>query len=283
MLKVVVPATTANLGVGYDTLGMALSLYSEFYFEESDSFKYVGFLDEFANDDNLVKKTYEFLMKRLNKEIIPLKITINDRIPIERGMGSSSAIIVAGLLAASYYSKCNLSKSELLKYAVEIEGHPDNVAPAIMGGLISSIKTENKYITIPYDVNKDLNFITISPEYRVSTKYARSVLPKSLPYEDIIHNTSRITNLPYALKNGDVDLLKVVLDDRMHEPYRMKLIKDAYDIKELALKNDSAFCISGSGSTMLVISKNLKLVDLLKDSYEVHALKVGNGAWMEEI
>lgn len=283
MLKVVVPATTANLGVGFDTLGMALSLYSEFYFEESDKFEYYGFLDEFKNDNNLVKTSYEFLMKKLNKKIIPLKITIKDNIPIERGMGSSSAIIVAGLMAASFYSKANLTKEELLKYAVMIEGHPDNVAPAIMGGLISSIKNNDEYLTFRYDVNEDLNFITISPSYRVSTKFARSVLPECLSYSDVVNNTSRITNLPYAFKKGDIELLKIVLDDRMHEPYRMKLIKDSYEIKKIALDNNAAFCISGSGSTMLVISKDTNIANIFKDKYEVHTLKVGTGAYMMEV
>lgn len=282
MLKVVVPATTANLGVGYDTLGMSLSLYSELYFEESDAFEYIGFLDEFKNDNNLVKTSYEFLMNKLNKRIIPLKIRFFDNIPIERGMGSSSALIVAGLMAANHFSKANLTKEELLEYAVMLEGHPDNVAPAIFGGLISSIKINDTYKTFSYDVNEELNFITVSPDFKVSTKYARSVLPQSLSYEDIIHNTSRITNLPKAFKDGNIDLLRIVLDDKMHEPYRMKLIKNSYEIKKLALDNNCAFCISGSGSTMLIISKDLKIIDLLDNSYEIHVLKVGNGAWMKE-
>lgn len=282
MLKVVVPATTANLGVGYDTLGMALSLYSELYFEESDSYEYIGFLDEFKNDNNLVKVSYEFLMKRLNKRIIPLKIRFIDNIPIERGMGSSSALIVAGLMAANYFSRSNLTKEELLEYAVMIEGHPDNVAPAIFGGLISSIKVNDTYKTFSYEVNDELNFITVSPDFKVSTKFARSVLPQSLSYEDIIHNTSRITNLPKAFKDGNIDLLRIVLDDRMHEPYRMKLIKNSLEIKKLALENGCAFCISGSGSTMLIIAKDLKIIDLLDKSYEIHVLKAGIGAWMKE-
>lgn len=279
MLHIKVNATSANLCVGFDTLGLALDLANDFYFEPADKFYYEGFDLEYANDNNLLKTSYEYVFKLLNKRIIPLKMKIISKIPISRGLGSSSTLIVAGIMAANYYLNNPLSKDECLRIATIIEGHPDNVAPAIFGGLVSSFKVGDDIKYVKYDVSNTLKFMTISPKEMLETKKAREVLPQSYQRADVINNLSRITNIPYAFKNGDLNLINDLFNDKIHEPYRMNLIKNSYAFKDIAKKQNLAFCISGSGSTMLVIYNDKINIDEFKiDDSAINLLNVGKEA-----
>lgn len=283
MIKISVPATSANLGSGFDVVGISLSLYNIFYFEKDDSFTYKGFEEKYCNDNNLVKKAYEYVFKKLNKKVIPLSITIENHIPIARGLGSSSTCIIAGVLAANYYLKNLLNEKEIINYCIEIEGHPDNVVAALKGGFIASYKTKDEYKTIKYNINKKLKFIVVVPPFELSTKESREVLPKSVSYFDTTFNLSRIILLPLAIQKGNIELLIDSLDDKLHQPYRLPLIKHAKEIKELALQNKYAFCLSGSGPTLLLIGKSNKIVDNLKQfGYEIKELEIGEKAKMEE-
>lgn len=276
MLHIKVNATSANLCVGFDTLGLALDLANDFYFEPADKFYFDGFELEYANDDNLVKTSYEYVFKLLNIKIIPVKIKIISRIPISRGLGSSSTLIVAGIMAANYYLNNPLSKDECLKIATAIEGHPDNVAPAIFGGLVASFKDKDNIKYVKYEVSNALKFMTISPKEMLETKKAREVLPKSYQREDVVNNLSRIVNIPYAFKNGDLDLINALFNDKIHEPYRMNLIKNSYEFKNIAERQGLPFCISGSGSTMLVIYKDKINIDEFRiDDSAINLLNVG--------
>lgn len=276
MLHIKVNATTANLCVGFDTLGLALDLANDFYFEPADKFYYEGFDLKYANDNNLVKTSYEYVFKLLNKEIIPVKIKITSRVPISRGLGSSSTLIVAGIMAANYYLNNPLTKDECLNIATMIEGHPDNAAPAIFGGLVASYKANDIIKYVKYDVSSTLKFMTISPNEMLETKKSREALPKSYERADVINNLSRVVNLPYAFKNGDLDLINDLFKDRIHEPYRMNLIKNSYEFKDIAQKQGLPFCISGSGSTMLVIYKDKINIDEFRiDDSAINLLNVG--------
>ncbi len=254
MLQVKVAATSANVCVGFDVLGLALDLYNTFYFEKSDRFEFSGFKDEFSSEEtNLVCQAYKFFFENIKEAPIPVRIGFGGDIPVSRGLGSSSSLIVAGIFAANKISGKNKTKRYCFDLCAKMEGHPDNVAPAIYGDLIASYKTDNGYKHEKYSINKDLKFITIIPSYELKTEDARKVLPKELDYKSINVNLSRIINLPRAFYSGNVEKLIDLFHDTLHEPYRGKLIKDYNDVKELANKYNLAFAISGSGSTMIAI------------------------------
>ena len=285
MLKVKVEATSANVCVGFDVLGIALNLYNEFTFKEQEEFSFKGFLDEFSQKEtNLVYESYKKVFDLRGEKPIPVEIGFKGDIPVSRGLGSSSSLIVAGIFAANYFLKNKYTKEELFDIAAMLEGHPDNVAPAIYGGLVASYKKGDKYYPYLYAINKDLRFTVVIPKNKVSTHDARGVLPKELPYSDIVWNMSRIINLPRAFSDGNITLLKDLFDDRLHEPYRKKLILEYENVKNVVDKYDCAFAISGSGSTMLIISKDLEFLDELKKlGLDIKTLEVGSGVKMEDI
>lgn len=279
MFRVRVEATSANVSVGFDVLGLALSLYNEFSFDVKDEFSFKGFAKEFSNkENNLVYDSYVKVFELLNKKIIPVEIGFKGDIPVSRGLGSSSSLIVGGVFGANEVLGKPLSVDECFDICAKIEGHPDNVAPAIYGNLVASYKKNDKFFPVVYDINNNLKFIVVIPKYQISTHQAREVLPKELSYSDIINNTSRIVNIPKAFKDGNVDLLIDLFDDRMHEPYRSKLIKEYDYIKNICRENNVAFAISGSGSTMLLISNNLDILNKIDSKdLDIKVLNVGQG------
>lgn len=283
MLHIKVNATSANLCVGFDTLGIALSLANEFTFERADSFSYIGFLKEYENSDNLVQKSYEYTFLLAKEKVIPVRIGIENNIPISRGLGSSSSLIVAGVMAANHYLNNRFSRDECVDIAAKIEGHPDNVAAAVYGGLVASLKDDKGYLNVLYPVAKNLEFIVISPSQQLETTKAREVLPKSQPYDKIVSNLSRIVHIPKAFGEGDLELLKKIFKDELHEPYRMPLIKNSFKYKALAQEKGYPFCISGSGSSMLIIGKNIKDIEIFKKfNDEVRILKTGGSVEVYE-
>jgi len=282
MLRIKVEATSANLCVGFDTLGMALDVYNEFTFEKSEKFEFKGFLDKYSNiDNNLVYDSYVHLFKLKNKKPIPVRIGFKGDIPVSRGMGSSSSLIVAGVFAANYFLGNPYTKDELFTVCANIEGHPDNVAPAIYGNLVASFKYDNEYYKVVYNVSDKLKFSVIIPDNPVSTESARGVLPKKYDKADIVNNLSRIVNIPKAFEMGDIDLIKKLFIDKIHEPYRKKLIREYDDIKKIINKYDATMAISGSGSTMLIISKDYEFEKELS-SYNYKRVNVGLGVNISE-
>lgn len=284
MFKVKVNATSANVCVGFDVLGIALDLANEFVFECSDDFKFFGFDEIYCTkENNMVYDSYVKTFEYARKPIVPVKITFSGEIPVCRGLGSSSSLIVAGVFAANHMMSDALTYEECLNICTEIEGHPDNVAPAIYGGLVASFKSSKGYTSINYPVSSDLKFITIIPPFKLSTHEARNVLPHELSISDIVSNMSRIVNVPLALKNGNVELLKELFVDKIHEPYRGKLIPNYDLIKNICSKENVAFSISGSGSTMLVIARDLSIIKKLEEfNYQIKVLNVGSGVIIEE-
>ena len=287
MIRIKVPATSANLGPGFDVLGIAFTLYNAFKFEESERFYMVGFEKRYSNPKyNLVCRSYCKVFEYLNISPIPVKIYMDvQEVPTSRGLGSSATCIVAGVMAAKYYLGEKITLDECFQIASNIEGHPDNIAPAMFGGLVSSYKVEDKFKFVRYNVSNKLKFNVLVPPFELNTHAARKVLPKVLNYKDILYNTARISNLPYAFSEGNIELLKELMDDKMHEPYRMELIKDADKIKEIAHKNDCAFAISGAGPSLLIVSdkESLDCFNDFKD-WSIFNLSTGSaGAIIEEI
>lgn len=258
MIKIKVPATSANVGVGFDCLGLAVSYYSTVSFEESSThLEITGCPEEFRNENNLVYQAFVKGCNFLDKPVPNVKITINGDVPVARGLGSSSVCVVAGLKAASVWFDDQLSVDQLLVLATEMEGHPDNITPAILGSLcVSFLDERNQPQVIKYNVNENLHFVALIPDYQVSTHEARKVLPKTLSYADAIHQVSHCAAMTKALEIGDIHMIHEACDDRMHEPYRAKLIPDYSQVKNICEQLGGTMYISGSGSTMMAITND---------------------------
>ncbi|MEG1481454.1 homoserine kinase [Clostridium sp.] len=256
MIKVRVPATSANMGPGFDSLGIALNLYNEYSFSEiEEGLQFEGIEEEFCNEENIIYTAMIRCFEKYNYKVKGLKISISKQhIPISRGLGSSSSCIVAGLIGANGIMGNKLSENELLNLAVEIEGHPDNVAPALLGGVVIAIKEDGKTIYDTVKVASDLKFVAIVPDFKLSTEKARSVLKKNISMEDVVFNIGRVALLVTALTNGSDHILKYACTDRVHEIYRGSLIKKFDIIKKEAYNNGAlASFLSGAGPTIMAI------------------------------
>lgn len=255
LLEVIVPATSANIGPGYDCLGIALDLYNKFYFEEIDSGLIIEEREkEYINENNMVYQSMLYFFEKVKPKKIPkgIKIKIIDDIPICRGLGSSASCIIAGLIGANYLSDSNLSKSEILKLATEIEGHPDNVAPAIYGNMIVSFMEDNKIIHDTIKIPENIHFCAMIPNFKLSTEKSRSVLPKTINHKDGVFNVSRATLLVTALMNNNQSLLRVACQDKFHQNYRSPLIKNYDKVVSHADKlNCLGTFLSGAGPTIM--------------------------------
>ncbi|MDD3171177.1 MAG: homoserine kinase [Bacilli bacterium] len=285
-IRIRVPGTTANLGPGFDCLGLALNIYNTFIFEENFQWEFINFENKYANENNLVVRSMKKVYEIAKKPMRPFIIEIKEEVPISRGLGSSATCIIAGIMAANFFLDEVLSLDDIIKLATEIEGHPDNIAPAILGSLVSSVNSES-IITVKHDISSNLLFTALIPDFALSTKEAREVLPQELSYHKAIYNMSRAINIPYALKEGDLVMLYHLLTDKMHEPFRMPLIKDASVFQEFAHERQIPFCLSGSGSTLLMISKEnleneLKKIDV-STKWRFVTLKPDNSGTILEV
>lgn len=261
MLKVKVPATTANMGAGFDCFGMALNLYNEVTVEESERFLIKinsktrnGASTTHTTKDNLIYQVITRFYDDLGKKIPELKLTQNDNIPMTRGLGSSSACIVAGLLAANELTGKPLSKDELAKMACQIEGHPDNVAPAIYGGFIVAVMEGEKLHHVKVEPSDALSFVAFIPNFQLSTAKARRILPQNYSRADAIFNISRASLFVASLISENWDNFPVSVDDRIHQPYRGVLIPNMDTLFEYA-KDAGAkgVFMSGAGPTIIAI------------------------------
>ncbi|GAA3656744.1 homoserine kinase [Asaccharospora irregularis] len=259
MLEIIVPATSANIGPGFDCLGIALNIYNKFYIEEIDNgLQIEGCEPEFRNENNLIYKSMKYFFSKVNPSKTPkgIKIKIETNIPVCRGLGSSATCIVAGVMAANYLSNSHLSKDELLEIASEIEGHPDNVAPALFGNMITSISEKNKIYYDVIKVPKNLKFCAMIPDFRLSTEKSRGVLPSTISYSDGVYNVGRVSLLITAIINENFELIKVACKDKLHQNYRGSLIKNYEDIVDKADKLGAlAVFLSGAGPTIMALIK----------------------------
>ncbi|MBV4419553.1 homoserine kinase [Clostridium tyrobutyricum] len=253
-----IPATTANMGPGFDTLGMALKLYNEMEVEETNNETEIyncgtKLTENFK--DNLIYKTITQTMDKYGYDYKGLKINVTKcDIPMSRGLGSSSACIVGGIRAADSIMNTNMSLEDIISFATEIEGHPDNVVPAALGGMVISLKIKDRINYSRVKLPTQLKFAAMIPTFEVSTALSRKVLPESYLKEDCIFNISRSAMLISALNNGELDKLRICFEDRIHQPYRKKLIEDYDDIFEYVKKFGAiGEFISGSGSTLMAV------------------------------
>ena len=268
MVKVTVPATTANIGPGFDTLGLALNMYNIYEFEEiNEGLVIEGCPDKYINENNLVYSSFQVTAKIIGKEVKGLKISMKTDIPVSRGLGSSSACIVGGVFGANALLGGNLSKDELFKIAVNIEGHPDNIAPAVYGGLTASIVEDKTPYSMSYNISDKLRFCALIPDFETSTCEARKLLPENISFKDAVFNVSRTAVLLKALEEGNFHIINIALKDRLHHKYRKTLIHQCDEVKKICIENEStALFISGSGPTLMNIIESSDFTNKIKDS-----------------
>ena len=246
-IKVSVPATSANIGSGFDALGLAVTLYNTVTFEDSEVLD-ISSADGTRiprGESNLVYRSARGLFEKVGKQIPPLKITQTNPIPMARG-----------LLGANRMLGDVLNTQELLTLATSIEGHPDNVAPALLGGLTSSVFEEGKVYSVKRNVDETLCFAAIVPDYKLLTEAARAALPKEVSHKDAVYNLSRAALVPAAFCEGRHDLLAIATEDKLHQPYRMPLMPGSKEVFDMArLCGAKAVYVSGAGSTVMAVAE----------------------------
>lgn len=263
------PATSANLGVGFDTMGLALNIFNEYSFEESSEYELKGFSKDHL-ENNLVLSSYKRLFKELDKEEIKVKITeLKADIPIARGLGSSASCIVSGLLGANFMLGNILGIDEIIDLATLIEGHPDNVVPCLLGGLVTSFNNLGEVFFTKYKVSKNLFFTLLVPNFELETKVARSSLPKDVSLSEMVDNMSKAANLPVIFSSGNFYALKAATRNAFHEKYRYPLIKGAEKIRYEIEDENHIVLISGSGPSLIVISSENDEVSFESKDYKI--------------
>lgn len=287
-VSVKVPATSANIGPGFDCLGMALPIYNTITIEETvlpgtgieinviaDS----EYIDELSlehiplDENSIVYKAVELLYNSIGQTPSELKINIKSNIPVARGLGSSASVIVGALVAANELLGKPADEFALLSLACELEGHPDNITPALVGGLvISSQEDDGSVIYRKLEWPSEWMVTVCIPDFELSTDIARSVLPKEVPMKDAVYNAQRLAMFIEAVHTKDKELMKLALNDKLHQPYRMKLMQGLDKIMANLRYIDSVLgcVISGAGSSILIISEKNdleKIKYIVKDTW----------------
>ena len=260
-----VPATTANLGPGFDAFGCALSLYTEVTFEETESgLEITGCDEEYAGPDNIAYTAYCAVLASLSEEVRGVKIHIESQIPICRGLGSSAALLVAGAIGANVLRGNRLSTQGLLNITNAMEGHPDNLAPALYGGLTASMVDRGLPVTVNFPLHPAWEIFALVPDFELPTHVARAALPTDYDREDAVYNIAHGALVLKALELGDEKLLHKAMQDRIHQPYRKKMIPDYEAIESYVRTTGAAFCLSGAGPTLLCITRDAGLKEKLE-------------------
>lgn len=258
-----VPASTANLGPGFDTLGLALDLHNELAISPSESGRLEisigGDADSSTvarDENNLVHRAVRRVFAAAGAELPPLRLDLVIRAPLARGLGSSASAIVAGMAAANGILETPLGEDRLLHEMVAMEGHPDNVVACAQGGLVACVRAGDKVIYRRHEVHPSLRFVLLIPDYELSTAKARGVIPKSVPFRDAVFNLSRVALVIDRIATGEVDDLGVLMEDRLHQNYRKALVRQ-YDIvvAEAEKAGAAAVVLSGAGPTMLAVCR----------------------------
>lgn len=262
MRKVIVrvPATTANLGPGFDAIGLALDLWNETEFIETTDQRFVvSIRGEGENtlptdESNLILASALQLATLAGKPLQGLRVHCFNRIPLTSGLGSSSAALLAGFLGANALLGHPFSREEILKMAVAAEGHPDNIVPAMLGGLVASV-WQNGNIVIRKLLVSPLAITVVLPDFHFPTTLARQILPEYVSRQDAIFNLSRVVLVIKALETGDLSLLGEVMEDALHQPYRLPLIPGAQEAIQAARRaGASAVALSGAGPSLIAFS-----------------------------
>ena len=251
-----VPASTTNLGPGFDVLGLALQLYSTISLEEIDKemeIEVTGVdVDKISNDErNIAYRAANLVFDKCGYKPKGLRLVLTNGIPAIRGLGGSGTAILGGLLTANALCDEPFSRAELLDFATEFEGHPDNVAASLLGGLVISMMQGNHVHSIQLDCDSDLRVVVAIPNFALSTREARGVLPQTVNFADAVHNVSRSSMLVAAIATGKLEMLSLAMADRLHQPYRTSLIPGFDDVAKSAMRAGAlSVALSGAGPSI---------------------------------
>ncbi|WP_320664218.1 homoserine kinase [Prochlorococcus sp. MIT 1223] len=258
-----VPSTTANIGPGFDCLGAALSLKNEFTIKriEGTAERFELIMESTEGNhlrggpENLFYRAAQRVWKAAEIEPVALEARVKLAVPPARGLGSSATAIVAGLVGANALMGEPLPKEKLLELAIDIEGHPDNVVPSLLGGLCLTAKAASeRWRVIRCDWDSSIKAVVAIPSLRLSTSEARRVMPKNIPINDAVMNLGAISLLLQGLRTGNNELISDGMHDRLHEPYRWGLIKGGLEVRTAAIKAGALGCaISGAGPSILAL------------------------------
>jgi len=263
MIRVRVPASTSNLGPGFDVLGLALKCYLQVSASKADKnddepnleVKGEGAAELSVGKDNLIWQVIEFAAERENISIPPVRIVIENQIPLSRGLGSSAAAIIAGLKLFEAITEHHLDEDKLLSYAMKFESHPDNLAPALMGGLVvNCVTSDHKVSSVKLSWPSQIKVVIVVPEFRLSTATAREILPSTVSRQDAIYNVQRTALFLSALTAGRFDFLREAMRDRLHQPMRQALIPGLEEILSLPQRDGFyGIALSGAGPSILAL------------------------------
>ena len=284
MIRIDVPATSANLGAGFDSLGIALTMHNRVWMEEWDEID-IKSMDSTViptDESNLIYWAADHLYKICGKSLPGLKLRQENNIPMARGLGSSSACIVAGILGANRLLGSPLSQTELINLAAKIEGHPDNTSPAISGGLVASAIEGERVYSVSVPVSEKIAFAVMIPPFELKTEEARRVLPKMYSREDAVYNLSRSGLMTASLFSGNLENLRVAVQDKIHQPYRSPLIENCDTVFRMSYEMGSlGTYVSGAGPTII------SMIDASDTTFceniASHLEKRGINGWRVEI
>lgn len=291
MIRVTAPASTANLGSGFDCMGIALKLYNWAEFEETDAGLEINILDEskkyLPNDkNNYIYRCMERVFKLAGRYPKGIRINVNSSIPVTRGLGSSSASLALGLVGANELIGAPFTREELLNIACNIEGHPDNVTPAFCGGFTVSVKDGGRLYYTKTDVPDNIRFEAMIPNFYLATKKARGVLPRKVFHRNAVYNVAHAAYFASSASKGDFSAFGVGAKDKLHQKYRFSFIKDAEDIISFSKEyGATASFLSGAGPTIISVvsekiceyEKNMKnLIDTKLTRWQLVSLEADN-------
>jgi homoserine kinase len=285
-----VPATSANLGPGFDSLGLALDLWNEtiinLAIEYTVRITGEGMEKLSHGENNLIIQSAQKLADYVGRRLPPFHLDCINRIPLSSGLGSSAAAKLTGLLGANVLLGKPLLKDEILKLATEMEGHPDNVATALLGGLV--ISTVENGSVFAHKINVEVNhnalghvdspfhITVVLPDCHISTREARKALPEQVSRKDAVYNISRAMLVTEAFRNGDLNLLGKAMTDTLHQPYRLSMIPGAQAVIETAKKAGAAsVALSGAGPSLIAFSakRDPAIGEAMKGAFEQAGLQ----------
>ena len=265
MVRVRVPATTANLGPGFDTLGLALNLYNIVEMELTPGKLEIVVTGQGSEtipttEENIVFQAALKIWQQVGFSCSGVRIKLINQIPVASGLGSSAAAITGGMVAANYLAGSPFSLDGLLQIAAELDGHPDNVAPAMLGGLVICVKENQDIYYHKIELDSDFQIGAVTPHFPLATKAARQILPGTIPLTDAVFNLGRVSLLIAAITSKKYELLKIAMMDRLHQPYRVQLNPTMEEAFANALKAGAlGVALSGSGPTLIALTReNLK-------------------------
>lgn len=281
-MKIKIPATSANLGPGFDCLGLAIALYNEVIIKPS-SYQSISVKGEGEENAKLKKNNifisifYDVYQELTGKKDL-FRFEFYNNIPFSRGLGSSSAVIVGAIASAYEMAGVKVSKERILNKAIVYETHPDNIAPAVYGGFTSSIVEHGKVKTLRKELNGKLKVVMVIPDRPMSTAQSRTLLPKSYMMKNVVYNLSRASLLTAAFFSENWEFLRVASKDCMHEHRRMKQLKELFEVRDIALKNGALMStLSGSGSSFFSLVKDedaLNVATALKNAFGMFRVEI---------